>query len=192
MKSKLRVCVALVTMLISLSGFSTVAYAGGGEEYPDVPMPTQEVTEPEPTPEATDNSFTPPGTGTVVDTATDADGKEFYTITTADEHVFYLIIDRQRESENVYFLNAVTVQDLVALAEEGETGESVIPTPPPETTPPPVTETPDPEPEVTPEPEKSGSGGTIFFVLLAVLAAGGVGYYLKVYKPKKQRAIEAR
>ena len=30
-------------------------------------------------------TFTPDGTGTVVDNATDEDGKEFYTITTADE-----------------------------------------------------------------------------------------------------------
>ena len=38
----------------------------------------------------TQNPFTPDGTGTVVDNATDEDGKEFYTITTADESVFYL------------------------------------------------------------------------------------------------------
>lgn len=65
--------------------------------------------------------FTPAGTGTVVDTATDEDGKEFYTIKTADNNVFYLIIDRQRETENVYFLNAVTEQDLMALAEASGT-----------------------------------------------------------------------
>ena len=47
--------------------------------------------------------FTPPGTGTVVDNASDNDGKEFYTIKTEDGSVFYLIIDRQRNVENVYF-----------------------------------------------------------------------------------------
>ncbi|MGX8702210.1 CD1107 family mobile element protein [Caproiciproducens sp.] len=52
--------------------------------------------------------FTPAGTGTVVNTATDEDGKEFYTITTPDKNVFYLVIDRQRNGDNVYFLNAVT------------------------------------------------------------------------------------
>ena len=51
----------------------------------------------------------------MLDNATDQDGKEFFTITTADEAVFYLVIDRQREAENVYFLNAVTVADLLAL-----------------------------------------------------------------------------
>lgn len=62
--------------------------------------------------------FTPDGTGTVVN-ATSEDGKEVFTITTADEAVFYLVIDRQRSAENVYFLNAVTVADLMALAETG-------------------------------------------------------------------------
>jgi hypothetical protein len=35
-----------------------------------------------------------------------------------DDGVFYLIIDRQRNTENVYFLNAVTEEDLIALAEK--------------------------------------------------------------------------
>ena len=64
--------------------------------------------------------FTPDGTGTVVDNATDEDGKEFYTITTADESVFYLVIDKQKTSENVYFLNTVTTDDLLPLAEQGK------------------------------------------------------------------------
>ncbi len=32
----------------------------------------------------------------MVDNATDEDGKEFYTITTADESVFYLVIDSRK------------------------------------------------------------------------------------------------
>ncbi len=62
--------------------------------------------------------LTPDGQGTVLDNATDEDGKEFFTITTPDENVFFLVIDRQKESENVYFLNAVTESDLMALAEK--------------------------------------------------------------------------
>ena len=61
------------------------------------------------------NPFTPDGTGTVVDKATDKDGKEFYTITTPDENIFFLVIDNQKSSENVYFLNAVTETDLLPL-----------------------------------------------------------------------------
>jgi SLT domain-containing protein len=57
----------------------------------------------------------------VIDNVTNEDGKEFFTITTPSKHVFYLIIDRQKESENVYFLDAVTEKDLLALAQsEGQ------------------------------------------------------------------------
>jgi len=66
------------------------------------------------------NPFTPSGTGTVADNATDGDGKEFFTIMTPDENTFYLVIDRQRGTENVYLLNAVTEADLLSLAKMPE------------------------------------------------------------------------
>lgn len=40
-------------------------------------------------------------------------GKEFYTIQTASDKVFYLIIDRDGEEEMVYFLTEVTENDLL-------------------------------------------------------------------------------
>lgn len=77
--------------------------------------------------------FTPDGQATVTDNATEADGKEFYTFTTPEGNVFYLVIDHGRESENVYFLNAVTETDLLALSakEEGKDrgSESAVPLP---------------------------------------------------------------
>lgn len=79
------------------------------------------------------NPFTPEGQATVTDNAVEADGKEFYTFTTPEGNVFYLVIDHERESENVYFLNAVTETDLFALAakEEGKDrgSESAVPLP---------------------------------------------------------------
>lgn len=118
------------------------------------------------------------------DNATDGDGKEFFTIVTPDENVFYLIIDRQRDNENVYLLNTVTEKDLAALADKSgsKTGQSAIPTPEP--TPQPTDPTPTPEPEPEPEPAKSNSG-TVIFIIIAALAAGGAGYYFKVLKPKQ-------
>lgn len=171
---KYRLAAALCAAFILCLSFSTVAYAGGGEE-------TEETTPTESAVEET-NPFTPAGTGTVIDNATDEDGKEFYTIMTPDENVFYLIIDRQRETENVYFLNAVTERDLLALAEKSEdSGVSAIP----DNTTPAVTE-PEPEPTPEPEPEKSGGSSGIIIVVLIALAAGGAGYYFKIYKPKQQ------
>jgi hypothetical protein len=138
--------------------------------------------------------LTPDGTGTVLDNPTGADGKEFFTIQTADESVFYLIIDRQRDNENVYFLNAVTVEDLIPLAQgtaapaEPNPGAAVVQDPS-------VSPSPsDPDPDVTPEPdipaEPAGgvSTGTIIFILIAVVVAGGAGYYFKILKPKKLAA----
>ena len=121
---RFRLLAAALCAVVLLCGFSATAYAGGGEDYGDPTMiaPTEE-----PAPEP--NPFTPSGTGTVVDNATEQDGKEFYTITTPAENVFYLVIDRQRGAENVYFLNAVTEADLLALAELTE--EPPAPTPEP-------------------------------------------------------------
>lgn len=171
---------ALCAVFTLMFCFSTVAYASGGEEVP-------QVTE-APVPEATrePNPFTPAGTGTVIDNATDEDGKEFFTIMTPDENVFYLVIDRQREQDNVYFLNAVTEKDLLALAEKsGDTpdSENILPTPKPENAP---NATHGPEASAKPEPKSNT--GMLLLVLAVVVISGGAGYYFKIYRPKHQQA----
>ena len=120
----------------------------------------------------------------MVDNATDEDGKEFYTITTADESVFYLVIDKQKTSENVYFLNTVTTDDLLPLAEQGkEPPKEVTPEPEPKPTEP-VEEVPEPEPEKKDSPLLS-----LLLIGTVVLAGGGIGYYFKIYKPKHEPRI---
>jgi len=132
------------------------------------------------------NPLTPDGQGTLLDNATGEEGKEFFTITTADESVFYLVIDRQKSGENVYFLNTVTVDDLMALAEPGkEEAPAPAVTPEPEPAP-----TPDVEPEPEPEPEKSGGMGTLLLALAVEVIGGGAGWYFKIYRPKQQRAAD--
>ena len=158
-----------------------------------------------------DGAFTPEGTGTLLDEATgEGDDKQFYTITTEAGNVFYLIIDGKRDDNNVYFLNGVTEADLMALAEKNEGTMSVIPAEdvctctdkceagevntacpvckndlkgcagkekPAETE----------EPAQTEPPKKdNGSAGTIIFIIVALLAVGGVGYYVKIVRPKQQ------
>lgn len=156
-------------------------------------------------------AFTPDGTGTILDEATESeDDKQFYTITSAAGNVFYLIIDGNREENNVYFLNAVTEDDLMALAEESEGTESAVPEI--ETcscsekceagavnTSCPVCKNdlkactgkaPEPEePQDEPEDE-GGSAGLIIFLVLALLIAGGAGYYFKILRPKQQAALD--
>lgn len=153
------------------------------------PAPSQEPTSSAVPDDAEPNPFTPEGQAEVVDNATEQDGKEFYTITTPEGNVFYIVIDRQRDTENVYLLNAVTEYDLAQLAEKGDgTSQSVIPTPEPTPQPEP---TPEPVPTPEPEPEKpveNSNTGMIVFVLIAALAAGGAGYYFKILKPKQDAA----
>ena len=163
-----------------------------------------------------EGAFTPEGTGTVLDSATEQeDDKQFYTITTADGNVFYLIIDGKRDSENVYFLNGVTEEDLLSLAQQDNGSESAIEV---------VTcncaekceagavntdcpvckndlngclgkVTEEPAPEETEQPEaetekSSGNTGMIIFLVIALVAAGGLGYYFKIVRPKQQAAMD--
>ena len=165
MKKKSRMLAAMLCAVLMMGALTVPACAGGGDEGSEyVPWVGLEPVEPLPVEQPPDpKPFTPEGTGTVLDNATGEDGKEFFTITTAEEAVFYLVIDRQRGAENVYFLNAVTVSDLMALAEPGQEPEA----------PPPVAE-PEPAPEPEPEPKKTG----------------GAGWYFKIYRPKQQKAAE--
>ena len=191
-------------------GVYAIDFAGNQSEVVEVKNPHYEgAADTEAENSAEPNPFTPAGQASVLDNATDGDGKEFYTFITPEENVFYLVIDNQRDSENVYFLNAVTEDDLAALAEKGEkdgTGESAVPEVIVCTcmdkceagmvnTSCPVCkndlsactgkeQAPPETEEPAKEETKKGNGGAFIFVLLAALAVGGAGYYFKIYKPK--------
>ena len=140
-------------------------------------------------------------------------GKEFYTIQTASEKVFYLIIDRDGEEEVVYFLTEVTENDLLnvtadnsdTLPQNSAALESAIPVTEgalpnnngeQETEEEPAeeaaedgeenTEEPEPEPEKT---EENPAATYIILGIVAVAAIGG-GYYFKVAKKKKEEFID--
>ncbi len=162
----------------------------------------------------TDSSktLTPNGQGTVMDNVTDEDGKEFFTVSTKDDNTFYLIIDKARDSENVYLLDTVKESDLLSMAEKDkktdDSSQSAIPEPEPvcsckEKCAPgevntgcPVCaismkdctgRTPEPAEDTETEPKKQekSNTGTLILALFAALAAGGIGWYFKIYKPKK-------
>ena len=140
-------------------------------------------------------------------------GKEFYTIQTASEKVFYLIIDRDGEEETVYFLTEVTENDLLNVtADNSETLpknsaalESAIPVAEgalpnnngdieqdKEAAEEPAedgeeeTEEPEPEPEQT---EENPMATYIILGIVAVIAIGG-GYYFKVVRKKKEEFLD--
>lgn len=153
--------------------------------------------------------LTPDGQASVLDNATQEEEKEFYTFETPAGNIFFLVVDKQRDAENVYFLNAVTEDDLKALAEPaGENSQESA-----------VMEDPvcgcqdrcrigridtactvcltdmgacmgqeeiaEVEETGKEESKKEESGGSgLLFILIGACAVGGAGYYLKIYKPK--------
>ena len=133
--------------------------------------------------------LTPDGTGTVIDNVTNEDGKEFFTITTPSKHVFYLIIDRQKNAENVYFLDAVTDKDLLALAksdnEDVSGSSSSKADSAPETSSAPTASTPTVSSVSRPEKQNNSAGIAAVAVLAAVLVGAAV-WFFKFRKPDKK------
>ena len=143
--------------------------------------------------------LTPDGTGTVVDNVTDSDGgREFFTIFSEDGNEFFLIIDRHRNADNVYLLNAVTEEDLMSLARRNgreitnDTDSSVSAIPiPPQTTPDAGeddsdNESPEPEPSDGRPTALSRIGNNLLIFGGIVVVVGGLAYYIKVVRPKKE------
>lgn len=174
---KIKILAMVCSLSLLLCAFSSTAYASGGDNWveavPEKPV-TEKVTPVEPTP------LTPNGNLSLVDDiqGEQANGKQFVTVQSKAGNYFYLIIDRDGDKENVYFLNLVDEADLLALIEE----PPVKPTPEP--TPPPVEEEKPPVVEEKPK-EKSNAMGILALFLILGLAGGGTIYYLKVLKPKQ-------
>ncbi len=144
-------------------------------------------------------------------------GKEFYTIQTASDKVFYLIIDRDGDEEVVYFLTEITENDLLnttsdnseTLPKNSAALESAIPvsesalsnnnadqeSEAEENAGGEMTEASEEESteEAGPEEEPAKEGSPmVSYILLGVLAAAFVGgaYYFKVVRRKKEDFIE--
>lgn len=176
-KSKILISLALAFMLAS--GFSTVAFAGGGDDS-SVPadVPIIPVTEPEKDPP---KPLTPEGNLTLVDDVTtdDEQDKQFITAVSKNGNYFYLVIDRAGDKDNVYLLNLIDEADLMALME----GEKVTIKPAPEPIPTPEEKLEPVEPE---KPVEQPKNNTLpLLALLIALGGGGAFYYLKFIKDKK-------
>ena len=151
-------------------------------------------------------ALTPDGNLSLIDDigSPTTSGKQFITVETKNDNVFYLIIDRDDEGEEtVHFLNQVDEADLLTLmGDDAPAAETpavcnckekcvagAVNTNCPvcknnlsgcsgkE-----VVAEPEPEPE---QPEKKSSGGLLVIVLLLALAGGGAFAYVKLIKPKQ-------
>jgi hypothetical protein len=171
---------------------ATVGNSGSSISVGDLPDNLQsivaEATQAEPPP-----TLTPNGTGNVVDNIMTLNNIEFFTVTTDNGSDFFLVVDRQRTSNNVYLLNTVTEADLMALAEaRGETlppsSSNVAVTQPPTGEEPPSTPTMEEilqalqeaaeqnqQEAITPPTPQSNNSGIILLVVLLLLL-GGAGF----------------
>jgi len=173
----------LLVVMLMVSVLTVTAYAGGDD---DDEVNLDEILIPIPivvTHEHEHNSrgLTPPGNLSLVDDAVVAsiEDKQFMTVTTKNGNVFYIVVDRDGNTENVYFLNLVDELDLIALLED-DFEMPVAPTPEPFV--PPVAAPVEPEP--VKEPEKSTNRGLITLIVFLALGGIGAGVYFKIIKPK--------
>lgn len=126
-----------------------------------------------------DDAFSVPGNGEVLDHITKDSSKEFYTVRTANNNTFYLVVDKAQTTQNVYMLSTIDENDLAEFLDEKEKEE-------PETQPSVVI----PETEQPPEPEKEEAPKTnsmSLMVMVGMLALLGIGgfYYFKI-RPEKE------
>lgn len=169
--------------------------------------------------EGEDHSFTPSGNMTLIDDFFQVEAeatenspqrdKQFITMESKNGNIFYLVIDRNGDQENVYFMNLVDEADLMALIEANEDGTQapvcsctdkcavgaiktdceVCRTNMSEC----VGKEPVPEPESTEpteEPAEEKPAANALPVLILLIAGGGgfAVYWFKFRKPKDKTA----
>ncbi|NLK37161.1 MAG: DUF4366 domain-containing protein [Epulopiscium sp.] len=167
---------ALFMMTLVICSTSTVAFAGGGEEYEykyEETVIAEETAQPA-------LPLTPDGNLTLVDdiTTNEESSKQFITAVTKNGNYFYLVIDRADDKDNVYLLNMVDEADLMALMEG-----KPVPMPKPEEPQPTPTEPTEEEP-VKEETEKPKNNTLPLLMLVLAMCGGGAFYYLKFVKGK--------
>ena len=139
-------------------------------------------------------TLTPKGNAQLVDNVSDNENLQFITVTARNGNVFYFVIDKGAQSENVYFLNTVDESDLEALVEKSDKKPTATSKPEQteNTAETDLTENDTKDKKDKTEKseqqeqnrQKNNSG---LFVILALAAAAGIGgYYYKVILPKKK------
>lgn len=182
MMKTIRNLVAMLVMAAAVLLPGTMTAYAYVDETEDAAAPDTVIVEE--TPEETEvTPFSVAGNGQLLDDISDDETKQFLTVQTKNGNTFFMVIDRSRNSENVYMLSLIDENDLAEFIGEEEQE-------PAEEKPAAIVEEPQKEPvqeQPRPEPEKGGMGmGALFTMIL--LGAGSIGgyYYFKIWKPKRE------
>lgn len=139
MKPKNRIISMILVAVVAMAAFSFSAfaqdyYASDESGKPTIPeyiesisVSTEGVNVPE-TGEKNTFELTPDGNLNLIDDyseieasdSKDGGSKQFLTVTTKSGNTFYIVVDRDGNSENVHFLNMVDEADLMALINDEE------------------------------------------------------------------------
>lgn len=150
------------------------------------------------------NPFTVDGNGQLQDQADSSQNKIFYTITTKNNNTYFLIIDKDRSSNNVYMLSMIDDADLAEFTEdtsEEENPDSLLTEDEPLITESDSSEAENegsstdtgtseqelPTAETEAEEVEKNTVSPVMILLIVILAVGVVaGYYILKIRPKKE------
>ena len=175
--------ISKIFLVIVLSIFlikPATVQAGGGEEIVvDVDGTVIENV-------GTDNKEYPVKENVENDDRIKSDSRQFITFKTKDEKMFYLIIDHDKEQDNVKLLTDVKESDLESLVKEKDK-TPVVKQEDSQVNLDKSNETFKQEEIKKEEPETKSSLGSYIILGGIVLVIIGIGYYFKVVKPKKDK-----
>lgn len=180
---------AVVAVAMMLAGSQMTAFAYVDPEAEMVQTETEKSDETILEEEHSDDgkSFSVPGNAEVLDDIDGDSSKEFLTVTTKNNNTFYIVIDRNSSTENVYMLSQIDENDLKEFLEEEATEKAETPGVVLDDihTDEDTTETVTDEAE---KPEKNDVGTNAGILSILILAGAGVGayYYFKLYKRKQE------
>ena len=183
-KKKVRFLITLLAVMLCMTAFSSVAYAGGGPETEPTPAPTAT-----PSPAPTIEPGTPFGEdGNLVtrDLLYDKHtNKQFISVETRNGKIFYIVIDYDKpideelEQYHTYFLNMVDERDLLDIIEEEDLPDKSAPIVTPEPSP-----APSPSPAAPETEPQNNTGGIVAVLLIVAVIAAGVFFFFKFRNPK--------
>lgn len=175
--------ISKIFLVIVLSIFlikPVTVQAGGGEEIVvDVDGTVIENV-------GTDNKEYPVKEGIENDDRIESDSRQFITFKTKDEKMFYLIIDHDKEQDNVKLLTDVKESDLESLVKEKDK-TPVVKQEDSQVNLNNSNETIKQEEIKKEEPKTKSSLGSYIILGIVILVIIGIGYYFKVVKPKKDK-----